>query len=162
MIDLSRTDEILQTYRGDRTALVKALQAIQDEYNYLPREALLRVAETLDVPLSEVLRVATFYKAFSLKPRKKYCVSVCLGTACHVRGAARLYAKIESELGMATGEAADDLAFSLETVRCVGCCSMAPVLRVGEDTYGRVRMDKVAGLLRRYREEDKSEDTQPS
>lgn len=155
MIDLSRTDEILQTYRGDRTALVKALQAVQDEYNYLPREALLRVAEELDVPLSEVLRVATFYKAFSLKPRGKHCVSVCLGTACHVRGGSRVLGKIESELGISTGEPTDDLVFSLDVVRCIGCCSMAPALRVGDDTYGRVRLDKVAGLLRRYREEEK-------
>jgi len=155
MIDLKYADEVVKAYEGDKGAVIKALQAIQDQYNYLPREALLRVAEVLDVPLSEVLRVATFYKAFSLKPRKKFCVNVCLGTACHVRGAARLYAKIESELGMGTGEGADDLVFSLEPVRCIGCCSMAPVLRVGEDTYGRVRLDKVAGLLRRYREEGK-------
>lgn len=150
MIDLSRTDEIIQPYRGDRSALLKALQAVQEEYHYLPKEALIRVSECLGVPLSETLRVATFYKTFSLEPRKKYCINVCLGTACHVRGAARLHAKLESELGMGSGD-----IFSLETVRCVGCCSMAPVLRIRNDTYGRVRLDKVGGLLRRYREEGK-------
>jgi NADH:ubiquinone oxidoreductase subunit E len=149
-IDLSRADAVLQPYRGDRSALLKALQAVQAEYNYLPREALARVADWLGVPLSETLRVATFYKAFSLEPRKKFCVNVCLGTACHVRGSARLHAKLQSELAMGAGD-----LFSLEPVRCVGCCSMAPVLRIGNDTYGRVRLDKVSGLLRRYREEGK-------
>ena len=155
MIDLSRTDEIIEPYRGDKSALLKALQAVQEQYNYLPREALVRVAEGLTVPLSEVLRVATFYKAFSLEPRGKHCVDVCLGTACHVRGAARLLAKMENELGVQAGETTDDMVFSLGLVRCMGCCSMAPALRIGNDTYGRVRLDRVAGVLRRYREEGK-------
>ena len=151
MIDLSRTEKIVQTYQGDNTALIKALQAVQQEFNYIPREALLHVSEALGVPLSEVLRVATFYRAFSLKPRKEHCVSVCLGTACHVRGAARLYSKLENALGMGGGE---DAVFSLEAVRCIGCCSMAPALRINDDTYGRVRLDRVTGLLRRYRKEE--------
>ena len=150
MIDLGRTNEIIRPYLGDKSALLKALQAVQEEYNYLPKEALICVAEGLGVPLSETLRVATFYKAFSLEPRKKYCVHVCLGTACHVRGAARLHSKLESEIAMSSAD-----LFSLEPVRCVGCCSMAPVLRIGGETYGRVRLDKVPGLLRRYREEGK-------
>ena len=154
MIDLNRTDEIVRPYHGDRSALIKALQAVQEEYNYLPKEALLRVAEALDVPLSDVLRVATFYKAFSLEPRGKHCINICLGTACHVRGGARLLSRIQSELGIDVGETTDDLAFSLDVVRCLGCCSMAPVLRIGEDTHGRIRLDRVAGLLRRYREEE--------
>lgn len=155
MIDLSRTDEIVQAYKGERSALIRALQAVQEEYNYLPKEALLRVAEVLDVPLSEVLRVATFYKAFSLTPRGKHLISVCQGTACHVRGGARILSKIESELGTQAGGTTDDLAFSLEVVRCIGCCSMAPALRIGNDTHGRVRLDRVPGMLRRCREEKK-------
>jgi len=149
-VDISRADGILLPYRGDKSALLKALQAVQEEYNYLPKEALVRVSECLGVPLSETLRVATFYKAFSLEPRKKYCLQVCLGTACHVRGAARLHTKLESELAMGAGD-----IFSLEPVRCIGCCSMAPVLRIADETYGRVRLDKVSGMLRRYREEGK-------
>jgi NADH-quinone oxidoreductase subunit E len=155
MIDIGRTDELLEPHRGDKGALVRALQDVQDEYNYLPKEALLRVAERLGVPLSQVLRVATFYKAFSLEPRGKHSVDVCLGTACHVRGGARLLSRIQAELGIGVGQTTDDLAFSLDVVRCLGCCSMAPVVRIGGDTHGRIRPDRVGGLLQRYREGDK-------
>lgn len=153
MTDLKFVDEIVQKYEGDRGAMVKALQEIQEHYNYLPREALVRVSDGLGVPLSQTLRVATFYKAFSLQPRGKHCVDVCLGTACHVRGGARIMAKMENELGIEVGRTTDDEAFSLGVVRCMGCCSMAPAVRVGNDTYGRVRLDKVAGMLGRYRKE---------
>ena len=155
MIDLSRMNEIVQPYQGDKSAVVKALQAVQEEYNYLPKEALLHVSESLGVPLSEVLRVATFYKAFSLEPRGKHCLNVCLGTACHVRGGARLLSRIEGELGIGVGKTTDDLNFSLDVVRCLGCCSMAPVLRVGNDVHGRVRLDRVSQLLNHYRQEEK-------
>jgi NADH-quinone oxidoreductase subunit E len=150
MIDLGRMNKIMEPYQGDTSAVVKALQAVQEEWNYLPKEALLRVAQSLGVPLSEVLRVATFYRAFSLTPKKKHCISVCLGTACHVRGAARLYSKLESALAMGGGGG----DFSLEAVRCIGCCSMAPALRIDGDTHGRVRLDRVTGLLGRYRKEE--------
>ena len=153
MIDLKFADETVQKYEGDRGAMVKALQEIQEHYNYLPREALVRVSDGLGVPLSQTLRVATFYKAFSLQPRGRHCVDVCLGTACHVRGGARLMAKMENELGVQAGETTEDAAFSLGVVRCMGCCSMAPAVRVGSDTYGRVRLDKVTGMLGRYRKE---------
>ena len=153
MVDLSHTEEIVRRYEGDKSAVVKALQDIQEHYNYLPKEALVRVSEGLGVPLSQVLRVATFYKAFSLEPRGKHCVDVCLGTACHVRGGARLMAKLESELNIGVGATTEDGAFSLGVVRCMGCCSMAPALRVGRDTHGRVGLDKVAGMLRGYRKD---------
>ena len=155
MVDLSRADEILKSYENDKGALVKALQAVQDEFNYLPKETLLLVAEKLDVPLSEVLRVATFYKAFSLEPRGRHCINVCLGTACHVRGGTRLLNRIEGDIGIGVRETTDDMGFSLDVVRCLGCCSMAPVLRVGNDVHGRVRLDRVSQLLNHYRQEEK-------
>lgn len=153
MIDLTYADQVAHSYAGDKGAVVKALQAIQEHYNYLPREAMEALATGLEVPLSQILRVATFYKAFSLEPRGKHCLEVCLGTACHVRGGARLMAKMETELGVSAGETTDDGDFTLGVVRCMGCCSMAPAVRVGDDTYGRLRVDKVSGLLRHYREE---------
>jgi NADH:ubiquinone oxidoreductase subunit E len=126
------------------------LQDIQAEYNYLPREVLNQISQELQMPLSQVLRVATFYAAFSLKPRGRHLINVCLGTACHVRGGGRILEKLERELGIKSGEASSDLKFSLETVRCIGCCSLAPVIRIDEDTHGRLRQDKIPRILKKY------------
>ena len=154
-MELAPAAEILEQYAGDEAAVIRALQDIQEQYNYLPKEALQMTAERLGVPLSQVLRAATFYKQFSLEPRGKHCISVCMGTACHVRGGQRILERLQRELDVTPGGTTKDMQFSVEVVRCIGCCSMAPVIRVDDDTHGRLRQDRLPRLLRRYREEER-------
>jgi len=141
---------ILDGYKRDKSLLVSILQDTQSEYNYLPREALLEVSEGLDVPLSQVYSVATFFKSFSLKPRGRHLVNVCLGTACHVRGASRVLETIERELGISTGETDKGLKFTLETVNCVGACALGPIVIVDGEYSGEMKTDKVKPLLENY------------
>ncbi len=151
--DAAKVEEIIAGYNGEKEMLISILQDVQAEFNYLPREALETVSAELDIPVGQVFGVATFFKAFSLKPRGKHIISVCTGTACHVRGAAGIEHKINRDLGITPGETTKDKQFTLETVRCVGCCSLAPVVVVGEETYGNVTQDELAKLLEQYRTE---------
>jgi NADH:ubiquinone oxidoreductase subunit E len=116
----------------------------------LPEPVLRYVADQLNMPLSVVCRIATFYNAFSLEPRGKHIITVCLGTACHVKGAGKIVAALESELGIKSGESTKDMLFTLETVRCIGCCGLAPVLKVGEDIHGLMSKTKVPAVLGMY------------
>jgi len=143
-------DSILNGYQHDKSLLVSILQDLQAECNYLPREGLTRVSEGLGIPLSQVYSVATFFKAFSLKPRGRHSIAVCLGTACHVRGAVRILERIERELGIKSGEMTEDLRFSLETVNCVGACALGPIVIVDEGYSGQMKTDKVKPLLGSY------------
>jgi len=147
----SKLTEIIEKYGNDTHAIVAILQDIQEEFNYLPKDALKRIAEELNIPLSRILSVATFYKAFSLEPKGKYGINVCLGTACHVRGGARVMDKLERELGINRGETTEDLNFSLDEVRCLGCCGLAPVMMVGKDVHGKLSESKVAPIINQYR-----------
>lgn len=142
---------ILAKYEGDQSALIAVLQDIQEEYNYLPKDILLQVSRELDIPLSRVLSLATFFKAFSLKPKGKHPINVCLGTACHVRGAQRILEKFERELGIKSGATSEDLHFSLDAVRCVGCCGLAPVVMVGEEFHGKITAAKVPAVIKKYK-----------
>lgn len=141
---------IIRRYDGDRGQLVAILQDIQSEYYYLPQEALVEVSELLAIPLSQVYSVATFFRAFSLKPRGKHVINVCLGTACHVRGAVRILEKLERSLGVKPGETTKDFKFTLETVNCMGCCALGPVIKVDERYFGNLRIDKVDSVLDSY------------
>lgn len=147
-----RASEIAEGYRDEPGATIATLQDIQREENYVPPEALAEAAMSLNVPLSQLYSVATFYSAFSLKPRGRHVINVCLGTACHVRGGTRLLEKLERDLGVSPGQMTRDRKYSLETVRCVGCCSLSPVVTVDGDTFGRVRQDKLPAILKRYDE----------
>lgn len=149
-MDPAIVDEILDRYKKKRSALIGILQDIQAEYSYLPKEALSLVKERLNIPLISILSVATFYNLFTFKPRGRHLISACIGTACHVRGAAKIVERLESKLGIKTGEATEDLKYSLETVYCVGCCSLAPVMRIDNDTYGGLRQDKLTRILKKY------------
>jgi heterodisulfide reductase subunit A len=146
-----KTDESLARYEGGRESIVSILQEITTEYNWLPPNILQRVSQAKEVPLEHVLRIATFYKAFSLKPRGKHIVTVCMGTACHVKGAPRLLERFERELDVKTGETTPDRQFTLEAVRCIGCCGLAPVVTIGEDLYGKLTPAKAAKILDKYR-----------
>jgi NADH-quinone oxidoreductase subunit E len=141
---------ILDRYGHDRGLLVPVLQDTQAEFGYLVREALLEISEGLDIPLSQVYSVATFFRAFSLKPRGRHIINVCLGTACHVRGAVRVLETIEREAGIKPGDTSEDLRFSLETVNCVGACALGPIVIVDGKYSGEMKTDKVKPLLDSY------------
>ena len=145
-----KIESILDNYQHDKGMLISILQDVQAEYNYLPKDTLTEVSLGLDVPLSRVYSVATFFKSLSLKPRGRHLIKVCLGTACHVRGAVKILEKIERELGINAGETTKDLKFSLETVNCVGACALGPIVVIGDEYAGEMRTDKVAPLLKKY------------
>jgi NADH-quinone oxidoreductase subunit E len=146
----NQVSQIIARYQADPGSLIAILQDVQEEFSYLPRPALEYVARELAVPLSRLLSLATFYTAFSLRPKGRSPVHVCLGTACHVRGAQRVLEKFERELGLKSGQTSADLSFSLDAVRCVGCCGLAPVVMVGDEVHGKITPAKVSGLIKKY------------
>jgi NADH:ubiquinone oxidoreductase subunit E/NAD-dependent dihydropyrimidine dehydrogenase PreA subunit len=148
--DMEIMNRIITEYKDTEGPLVPILQKANNTYNYLPEPVLRYVADKLNMPLSVVCRIATFYNAFSLEPRGKHIITVCLGTACHVKGAGKVVAALESELGIKNGETTKDMLITLETVRCIGCCGLAPVLKVGEDIHGLMSKTKVPELLGLY------------
>lgn len=150
MEDMTRIDAIIAGYQGKTSGLTTILQDIQDDYNYLPPQAMERVAEKMGLPLSQVLNVATFYKAFSLEPRGKHLITVCLGTACHVRGGMRLVEQIERLLKIRAGGTTPDMEFTLETVNCVGSCALGPVMIVDAEYHGKMVSSKVERVLKKY------------
>lgn len=148
--DMEKVGNIIASYGGDKSLLISILQDIQGECNYLPRDVLKKVSEVLEVPLSQVFSVASFYKAFSLKPRGRHLINVCLGTACHVRGGKRLVDQIGREFLVKAGETTEDLRFTLETVNCLGACALGPIIVVDGKTYGRMKLDGVSKILQEY------------
>jgi len=145
-----KVESILEGYQRDKAMLVSVLQDVQAEYKYLPEASLLAVSKGLGVPLSQVYGVATFFKAFSLTPRGRHLINVCLGTACHVRGAVRILEKMERDLGINQGETTKDLKYTLETVNCVGACALGPMVIVDGEYSGQMTMGKVKPLLESY------------
>jgi NADH-quinone oxidoreductase subunit E len=145
-----QVDAILQRYQRNRRFLVSILQDIQREYYYLPKDILKQVSQALDVPLSQIFGVATFFKAFSLEPRGRHLVNVCVGTACHVRGATRVLDGIEREIGIKPGETDSDLRFSLEAVNCLGCCALGPVVVVDGEYHGKLSPASAVEVLKGY------------
>lgn len=141
---------IVNKYNGDRGQLVSILQDIQSEYYYLPPKALVEVSKAMAIPESQLYSVATFFKAFSLKPRGKHLINVCLGTACHVRGAVRVLEKMERSLDIKRGETTKDRKFTLETVNCMGACALGPVVKVDGEYFGQMNTDKVDPLLNQF------------
>jgi NADH:ubiquinone oxidoreductase subunit E len=135
-IDWKRIDEIVEKYKWNREALLMIMQDISDMYNYVPPEVIPFLVEKLGVRKSLIYSVATFYKTISLEPRGKYIVNVCTGTACHVRGADKIMDALQDHLHIKEGETTDDLMFTLEGVRCIGCCASGPVITVNQETHG--------------------------
>jgi len=142
---------ILQKWQYRKDFLIEILQDVQDEFHYLPQPVLVAMARYLEIPVNQIYEAATFYKAFSLEPKGKYQVSVCKGTACHVRGAATVQGALERELGIKMGETDKNLEFTLEPVRCLGCCGLAPVITVNQDVYGKVEASEVSKIIEKYR-----------
>jgi NADH-quinone oxidoreductase subunit E len=146
-ISLEKADEIIDRYNAEKESLIQILQDITFEYNYLPEPCLRQISQRLNVPLSEVFEVATFYKAFSLEPRGKHLVLVCLGTACHVRGAPQILRRIERKLNIKPGETSKDLMFTLETVNCLGACALGPIVLIDGQYHGQMTQSKIEKLL---------------
>ena len=149
-IDNVRTDQIIDKHQGEASSLIQVLLEIQSENHWLPKEVLERISEKLQVPLTRIQHITTFYKAFSLVPKGRYEVHICMGTACHVRGAARVLEKVEDLTGIKSGETDLDLKFSLETVNCLGCCALGPVMEINGKTHGMLSTAKTADVLKNY------------
>lgn len=143
-------ETIIAAQNGDKSSLMTVLQQAQEIYGYLPIEVQTIIAVGLDLPLEEVYGVVTFYSQFSLYPKGKYKVSVCLGTACYVKGAGDVFDKIARDLGIKSGECTADGKFSLDACRCIGACGLAPVLTVNEEVFGKVTVDDVSTILAKY------------
>ena len=143
-------EKILSKYQHNRGWLVSILQDVQAEFHYLPQEVLVEVSLGLQVPLSCVYSVATFFKAFSLKPRGRHLINVCLGTACHVRGAVKVLGGVQRKLGVKSGDTTQDSRYTLETVNCVGACALGPMLLVDGKYHGEMTTDKVDSVLDSY------------
>ena len=145
-----KVDRILSEYEHDRSSLISILLDIQDEFNYVPKEAIQLVASRMGVRPIEIFSVITFYKVFSLKPRGKHIISVCLGTACHVRGGEKIVDEIHRKLDIKDGETTDDRLFTLESVRCLGACALGPVVVIDGEYHGQMSAKKVDALLNKF------------
>jgi NADH:ubiquinone oxidoreductase subunit E len=146
-MNTERVTQIIDSYGADRAASLAVLQEVQQAFNYLPREALELVAERLALPLSEVYHLATFYRTFSLTPKGKYCIRVCMGTACHVHGGTLLLEQFERLLKIKAGETTPDGNYSLEATSCLGACAQAPIVMTGSQAYPQLTTDRVAEVI---------------
>ena len=145
-----RLRQVIEAHKGQPGATMPVLQAAQEIFGYLPEEVQIMVAEGLEVPLSEVYGVASFYAQFTMNPKGKYQISVCLGTACYVKGAADVLSAVEKKLNIAPGGITNDGLFSLDACRCIGACGLAPVMMINDDVYGRLTAAQVAPILDEY------------
>lgn len=141
---------VVESHQRDKDTLIQILLDMQISLGWLPREALIEVSRQLRVPITRVYQVASYYKAFSFSPKGRHQIKVCLGTACHVRGAGRVLETMETDLGIKRTETTPDLRFTLETVNCVGCCAQGPMVTIDEKYHGQLTSDKVSRLLAKY------------
>ena len=149
-MDKDQIDKIIEKYPSDPSSLIQVLLEIQSENHWLPKEAIERVSERLQVPLNRIQHIATFYKAFSLVPKGRHEIHVCVGTACHVRGAQRILDRVQDLTGISPGETDLDMKFSLETVNCLGCCALGPVMVVDGEYHGKMAPAKSEDVLKNY------------
>ena len=147
---LDKIDHIIDRHGGKRSALIQVLLDVQKEKKWLPAECILHISSRLNVPLPQVYQVATFYKAFSLTPRGRHLITVCMGTACHVRGSPRLLDRVSQKLGVAAGKTTQDDRFTLLTVNCMGCCALGPVLAIDETYYSSPSASDFKKILSQY------------
>lgn len=144
--------EVIEKHKNTKGALIPVLHEAQELYGYLPLEIQKKVSEGLNIPLSEVYGVVTFYTQFSLNPKGKYKIQVCMGTACYVKGSGQILDKVKEKLGIDVGQSTEDNNFSLEACRCIGACGLAPVIMINDDVYGRLTPDEIEGILNKYKE----------
>jgi NADH:ubiquinone oxidoreductase subunit E len=150
MEDAQVVESILQRHLQDPSSIIQVMLDIQNELYYVPKDVLEHISDYLHVPMSRTYNLATFYKAFSLKPKGRLPISVCTGTACHVQGAVKILEQIQRELKIKEGETTPDRKFSVDCVRCLGCCGLAPVVTIGKNLHGKVPLAKVSKILRQY------------
>jgi NADH:ubiquinone oxidoreductase subunit E len=156
LTDEQKVQSIINKHHGLRKNLIALLLDIQTEFSYLPAESLRRVAKALDMALCDIIGVVTFYRAFSLKPRGKHFIQICLGTACHVRGGARILEEFEQRLDVQAGDTTKDKQFTVETVACLGCCAIGPVVTVDGTYFGHTTVRKVDTILKKYQKSVKA------
>ncbi|MBT3257680.1 MAG: NAD(P)H-dependent oxidoreductase subunit E [Deltaproteobacteria bacterium] len=149
-MDNGRIDQIIDKHQAEASSLIQVMLEVQSENNWLPKETLDRISERLDVPLARILHIATFYKAFSLIPKGRHGIHICVGTACHVRGASRILDTVQDQTGIKPGETDLDLKFSLEVVNCLGCCALGPVLEIDGKTHGKMTPGETSDVLKNY------------
>jgi NADH-quinone oxidoreductase subunit E len=149
-MEIEKIDRIIDKHNGEASSLLQIMLDIQSENNWLPKETLGRISEKLDVPLTRIQHIATFYKAFSLVPKGRHKVHICMGTACHVRGATRVLDTVQDATGIKPGETDLDLKFSLETVNCLGCCALGPVMEIDGKVHGKMSPTQTADVLKSY------------
>jgi NADH-quinone oxidoreductase subunit E len=148
--EISRVDKIIDKYAGEEGILIQLLLDIQQELNWIPKEVAERISQRLNIPQSQIYRVASFYTAMSLTPRGRHLVSVCMGTACHIRGSPRLLDRITDVLKIQPGEISPDRRFTLNTVNCLGCCALGPVMVVDGKYHGKLAPAEAEGVLKNY------------
>ena len=149
-MDIARVDQIIDKHNSEASSLIQILLDIQSENHWLPKEALERISERLQVPYTRIQHIATFYKAFSLVPKGRHQVHICMGTACHVRGAQRVLDTLQDLTGIKPGETDLDLKYSLETVNCLGCCALGPVIEIDGKIHGEMSPTRTADALKKY------------
>ena len=154
-MESSEIDAIIKRYGAKESAILAILQDVQAKEKYLPKEALEYLGEKLHIPLNKIYRIATFYRAFSLKPRGRHEICVCMGTACHVRGAQRIADQMNLQLGIRPGETTEDRNFTLDTVNCLGVCAAGPVVAIDGQYFGKMSPGKVEGTLKKFRSDKK-------
>lgn len=150
-IDLNPLDQIIEKWESRRDFLIEILQDIQDKYNYLPSEVLIEASKILDIPLNQIYEVATYYKAFSLEPKGRFKINICQGTACHVQGAEVILNAFERELEIKVGETDKNMDFTLDIVRCIGCCGLAPVVTINQDVYAKYDPSQVPKTVEKHK-----------
>jgi NADH-quinone oxidoreductase subunit E len=150
MNDIAKVDAIINKWNTDPDFVIEMMQDVQDEFRYIPKEALERIADRTEKPRGKLFHIATFYKAFSLEQRGELEIQVCMGTACYVKGAPDVLAALERELGISSGETTPDGKFTLTEVRCVGACGLAPVVTIGDEVIGGVKSNEVPDIIKRF------------
>jgi NADH-quinone oxidoreductase subunit E len=150
-MELKNVDTIINANGADASSLLAIMQDVQDEARYLPREAMTRISERLTIPIAQVYRMATFFESFHLEPRGKHICTVCMGTACHVRGASRLVEQLERDLDIPSGGTTSDLMFTIEEVNCVGACALGPLVIVDGDYKGNMTSGRLQKVVKRMK-----------
>ena len=156
-MDLAKVDAIIEKYDGDATSLLAIMQDVQDEANYLPREAVNHIAAKLEVPVARIYSMATFFESFHLEPRGKHICTVCMGTACHVRGAQRLVEQLERDLSVKSGGTTEDMMFTVEEVNCVGACALGPLVIIDGEYHGNVTSNQLTKVVTKLKKEEGGE-----
>ena len=148
--NMEKLEDVILEHKDQKGALIPILHEAQELFGYIPEEAMKRISEVLNIPVAEIFGVATFYSRFTLTPRGKHTISVCLGTACYVKNSKGVLERLEKELNVKTGGTTADGKFTLEATRCLGCCGLAPVMMIGEDVYGKLVPDDIPDIVKKY------------